>query len=104
MTNALKAQASDEPRRVNSQEKEGDNLRKMQEDLRACRRQDWFDWVLFAMITGVILVTALGFGAFAYQIVAKQLIWIQVAGLLGLSLLWLCLVAVVISSLGRRKR
>lgn len=99
----VNATARDERSQVSFQNREKE-IRELKESLRSCKCRTWVDLTCFGVGAGVILVTVFGFWALAYQIIVRQLNWLQLSGLLGLSVLWLCLVTVVVLSLEGRKR
>lgn len=102
-TDPVSTEGQDEAPQGNSQQREKE-FRDLREELRVCKCRRSFDWTCLGVGVGVILITVCGFWSLACEIVAKQLSWLQLTGLLALSVLWLCVVALVVPSLGVQKR
>jgi hypothetical protein len=79
-------------------------VRNLREELSACKCRERLARAYFQLVGATIAITVAGFGWFAYQIIIlAPSDWIQLSGFLGLSIVWLCFVAVILRSLGGRR-
>lgn len=81
---------------------ETDELR---EELRASKAREWIDKARFRLGIYTLICTGVGFAILVGQMLVNDLTWPQLSGILGVALIWLCIVAVVAASaVGRTRR